>query len=207
MPHKKAFLVRDDEGGCDILFAESLEDLVNDNSDFVEGEHFPEYDRYSSLGYVPPLIALIREDFSYYQCWECEAEINCWQGKEEEAFFYESRFTDDDEEHVELNPIGVKDKLFCSKTCLDYWREGIRKRKEQHEENKNYLLNKFPGITELDVVVNGTDYAIADFRFPGGQYKVNWKKSDSNHVYVHPDDQEAWHKFAESIKEEKANLA
>jgi hypothetical protein len=149
-----AFVIpTDDDGGEEVVFLESLEDL---DPEINGARHAPEFDRHEPLGYVPSQ-ALIEAEW-YLYCHHCERRSDC-----EEDAEHEGRSV----EHV------FQGRLYfchpeCAETCQAKWERG----KADREALKAGLLKKYPGIT-IGSVSGGDDCNLwCSVEFPGGKGTV-----------------------------------
>jgi len=89
---------------CEDEYQRIMSDLENDESEYYSISRNPEFDQYSSLGYVPAR-DLIHKYYWRYYCCQCEKEF----GDDEW----------DEDENQPLNPVYDKEWAYCSHECFD----------------------------------------------------------------------------------------
>ena len=168
--------------GAYIKFAHSKNQLLR-KEEFDEVERTPQHDRFAELGYIPA--KQLHNDGWTLCCDECEKEVN------DEGWDYE--------EDVQLNPVFVKSRVYCSQQCYSDClnsRIAVRRRKEGVIK---FLTSKYPGI-EVRYCHVDRDRSYVNFKFPGGQGDVDWNDADPNHVRIQQRDLEAWQGFKQRIQ-------
>jgi hypothetical protein len=126
-----------------------------------------EYDKYLEIGYVP--IQVLLDDGWWFECHFCGQKVDA------EAWDY-----NDD---LPLDLVVLDRHIFCSQSCHDSYMNRKEYYRSEKQKWTNYLMQSFPQITSLHVVV-GDDRTYAQFLVPGCKYKVNWY-SDNKGILNH----------------------
>lgn len=190
----KAYIVRSTYGdGCCVQFAEHNvvarrqgANEINDEFEDVECNRYPAFDEYAATG-VPDKVLV--EHGWWFECMQCNQRI-C------------SDPTDEDGEPITLEPVYAGNHMFCSAACQEDFRTDRLYELCRGEMAATLAHHLWPGITIK--CTNGYRHpARAWFAFPGGQDTVDWTIGEKT-IRVSKRDQEAWHKFAETIIRNKA---
>lgn len=180
-----AYLVEDEER-CSVTFAfnDAHAQQVGASKFWSEAEavtakRMPEYDRYSLLGYVPPLI-LLNEVYAWTSCDHCGIHIHTG------GVVY-----NDDGDEIKVTPVAVDNLIYCSEGCRKADEEARERHRIMATQVRAVLRSRWPGISRIFVYA-GDNRLSATFRFPGGRYLAEWSCGQPESVVIRQDDLAAW---------------
>jgi hypothetical protein len=180
-----AWSVKDGEGEW-IVFAEDEEHarlkgayrFLPDSED-IEAERSPEWDKYLELGYVPPK-AMIEAGW-WFACDKCESRVDEDNEQEDE---------EDNEYYPE--PVFEGQKVFCCQRCRDEWHKDRATEKQRKEEAIALLSSLFPKAQNIKVHGGKPGFDVyATFKF-GDNKEAHWKSSNPDVVTIGQIDKQEW---------------
>jgi hypothetical protein len=197
MSDKLAWMATDEDGSTIEFLAE--EPIQEEDSEYTY-ERKPEYDLYSSLGYVPSEV-LIRDGW-WLECWECGTRID--EDGSENPEYIDDEETPDEREY--LDPVFENQMIFCCWGCQQSFHETRAQIKAQRIAARLFIEAQFPGALKLSIYAT-TNEATANFKFPGSVGRAEWDSKDPHHVTVLQVDAPVWRAWRRPIKHRLAKQA